>query len=232
MERNSLVRGGAFKCCGTGKSVVCTVDKRKSTFERVRTGTTTKYHYENRRPPFPLRYQTVDRVVITTRGVAFRTMDSVHGLKDPQTLVFQRPAIRRLILASYWVVILLAVPFWWRLTSIERRPLRVHSQLDRTPVFPVNVRLDAPTFQEKASFLANELNSLLADSTRRKGLEIHVGVAGTVLHLCSLCMTMHPVADGQRQEGSYTVAVGNATAVSHPRHLTVSHEDALHGRCT
>ena len=39
-----------------------------------------------------------------------------------------------------------------------------------------------------------------------------------------------PAADGQTEEGSYTVALGNITAVRHPRHLTVSHEDALYGR--
>ncbi|KIM70752.1 hypothetical protein SCLCIDRAFT_1206925 [Scleroderma citrinum Foug A] len=150
-------------------------------------------------------------------------MDGVasHGLKDPQTLSFQRPTIRRLILASYWLVILIAVPFWWRLTSIERRALpsnRVHSQLERTPVFPVNVQLDASSFQEKAPIIAKELNSLLTRtvqaSPRWKGLEIHVGLIDN--------------ADGQTEEGSYTVTLGNATAVRHPRHLTVSHEDALY----
>lgn len=29
-------------------------------------------------------------------------------------------ASRRYILISYWIVIILAVPFWWTVTSIER----------------------------------------------------------------------------------------------------------------
>lgn len=169
-------------------------------------------------------------------------MDGVasHGLKDPQTLSFQRPTIRRLILASYWLVILIAVPFWWRLTSIERRALpsnRVHPQLERTLVFPVNVQLDASSFQEKAPILAKELNSLLTQtvqaSTRWKSLEIHVGLindAGMVLRQACCDIPTQPAADGATEEGSYTVTLGNATAVRHPRHLTVNHEDALYGR--
>ncbi|KAL4072489.1 phosphatidylinositol-glycan biosynthesis class S protein-domain-containing protein [Scleroderma yunnanense] len=149
-----------------------------------------------------------------------RDASASHNLKDPQTLSFQRPVIRRLILASYWLVILLAVPFWWRLTSIERKALpsdRVHSQLERTPVFPVNVQIDASTFQEKALGLAEELNSLLTQSTqastRWKGLDIRVSIIEN--------------AEDQIDEGSYTVALGNTTAVRYPRHLIVSHDDAL-----
>ncbi|KAI6040889.1 phosphatidylinositol-glycan biosynthesis class S protein-domain-containing protein [Pisolithus marmoratus] len=147
-------------------------------------------------------------------------MDASHGFKDPRTLSFQRPIIRRLILGSYWVVILFAIPFWWRLTSIERIALpssRVHAQLEKRPVFPVNVRLDGSSFQGRAPVLASELNDLLAQSTRTSAgwsnLDIHVTV------------DRNAAVDNQTARGVYTVALGDTTVVRHPRHLVLSQHD-------
>lgn len=49
-------------------------------------------------------------------------------------LAFESTTARRSIMASYWVVILLALPLWWTTTSIERQSLpasRVFSQQGR-----------------------------------------------------------------------------------------------------
>ncbi|OAX39231.1 hypothetical protein K503DRAFT_792056 [Rhizopogon vinicolor AM-OR11-026] len=53
------------------------------------------------------------------------------GLKDPRKISFERNWVRRAVLASYWVVIVLAFPFWWHLTSIERLalPTTIHTLL-------------------------------------------------------------------------------------------------------
>jgi len=106
-----------------------------------------------------------------------------HGLKEPQRLPFESPKIRRLVLGSYWIIILLALPFWWRLTSIERIALpsvRVRTQLDRKLVFPLDVQLDAPSFQGSAPHLARELNEVLAQtlyaSPTWRNLNIRVGI--------------------------------------------------------
>ena len=62
---------------------------------------------------------------------------------DPSTLYFERPQVRRLIIASYWLVILLAVPLWWKTTSIDRLSLpasRVHAEQQRkVPPSPASV---------------------------------------------------------------------------------------------
>lgn len=116
-----------------------------------------------------------------------RLTKSSHKLKDPDILSFQRPAIRRVILASYWIVILLAIPFWWRLTSIERKTLpsnRVQSQLERRHVFPVNVQIDATSFRERAPILVSELTGLLTQaiqsSLRWRNLDVRVNTGQDV----------------------------------------------------
>lgn len=115
-------------------------------------------------------------------------MDSVpanpsHGLKEPQRLPFESAKIRRLVLGSYWTIIILALPFWWTLTSIERIALpsvRVRAQLDRKLVFPVHVRLDAPSFENTAPGFAEKLNELLSStvhaSSTWRNLDIRVDI--------------------------------------------------------
>ena len=54
---------------------------------------------------------------------------------DPSKLPFESTRTRRWIVASYWAVILLAVPLWWKITSIDRLSLpesRVRAIVDRT----------------------------------------------------------------------------------------------------
>ncbi|KIL00321.1 hypothetical protein PAXRUDRAFT_29893 [Paxillus rubicundulus Ve08.2h10] len=143
-----------------------------------------------------------------------------HGLKEPQKLCFETARTRRLVLGSYWTIIILAFPFWWNLTSIERIALpsyRVRAQLDRKPVFPVSVRLDASSFQGSAPTLGRALHEILAQtaqaSPRWRNLDIQVGVSEHA---------------GDQSEGPnvYSVVLGNHTAVRHPRQVVVSQEDA------
>lgn len=66
-------------------------------------------------------------------------------LHDPSKIVFQTNHIRRYILASYWVVIFLALPLWWYTTSIERLSLpssRVYAQSEKELRFPITVLLE------------------------------------------------------------------------------------------
>jgi phosphatidylinositol glycan class S len=88
------------------------------------------------------------------------------GFKDPQKLSFERDWIRRTVLASYWIVIILALPFWWHLTSIERLALptsQVRSQVQSNIVFPITVRFDASISQQNPS-LNSQVQTLLRDS--------------------------------------------------------------------
>lgn len=68
---------------------------------------------------------------------------------DPAILHTESKKTRRLIIASYWIVILLAVPLWWSTTSIERQSLptaNVLAQQERELVFPVRVHLDTSRY--------------------------------------------------------------------------------------
>jgi GPI-anchor transamidase subunit S len=49
--------------------------------------------------------------------------DDEHKPKDPSLLTFEGPYMRRCILASYLVLVILALPLWWSTTSIQRLSL-------------------------------------------------------------------------------------------------------------
>ncbi|KAF9225827.1 hypothetical protein BS17DRAFT_777751 [Gyrodon lividus] len=143
-----------------------------------------------------------------------------HGLKEPQKLSFETARTRRLVLGSYWTVIILALPFWWNLTSIERIALpshRVRAQLDRKPVFPVNVQLDASSFQGNAPTLARALHEILVQTTQSspkwRSLDVRVGVS-------------KHAEDQNEGLNTYSIVLGDHTAVRHPRQLVVSREYA------
>lgn len=42
---------------------------------------------------------------------------------DPSRLSFESAWTRRKILASYWIAVILAIPLWWKITSIDRLSL-------------------------------------------------------------------------------------------------------------
>ncbi|KAI0676322.1 phosphatidylinositol-glycan biosynthesis class S protein-domain-containing protein [Trametes maxima] len=63
---------------------------------------------------------------------------------NPSELCFENVRTRRLIIASYWTVVLLAIPLWWKTTSIERLSLptsRVYAERSRELSFPVEVNV-------------------------------------------------------------------------------------------
>ncbi|KAL1695748.1 phosphatidylinositol-glycan biosynthesis class S protein-domain-containing protein [Schizophyllum commune] len=63
-------------------------------------------------------------------------------LKDPSKIHYQANHVRRLIIASYWLVIVLALPLWWRTTSIERLGLpqgRIGSLGDKSLRFSIGL---------------------------------------------------------------------------------------------
>ncbi|KAJ7754509.1 phosphatidylinositol-glycan biosynthesis class S protein-domain-containing protein [Mycena metata] len=99
-------------------------------------------------------------------------------LRDPSKLFFQLDFNRRLIIASYWVVIIAAIPLWWHFTSIERLSLptsRVHSQAANQLRFPVQIQLE--NIQDAS--LPASLQQLMDDRIQRspqawKGLDVRV----------------------------------------------------------
>lgn len=165
-----------------------------------------------------------------------------HGLKEPQRLPFESPKIRRLVLGSYWTIIILALPFWWRLTSIERIALpsvRVRTQLDKKLVFPLDVQLDAPSFESSSPRLARELNEVLAQTLYasptwrnlniRVGIGKHAGARNREGEQSDIRSVTIVIGDQSSASNAYTVVLGDHTAVQRPRQLVVSPEDASGG---
>ncbi|KAJ4487670.1 phosphatidylinositol-glycan biosynthesis class S protein-domain-containing protein [Lentinula aciculospora] len=73
-------------------------------------------------------------------------MDAESRFRDPATLFFQSDHVRRYIIASYWVLIALALPLWWKTTSIERLPLptsEVYTQAQRKLEIPLEICVDS-----------------------------------------------------------------------------------------
>ncbi|KAJ3744970.1 phosphatidylinositol-glycan biosynthesis class S protein-domain-containing protein [Lentinula detonsa] len=73
-------------------------------------------------------------------------MDAESRFRDPSSLFFQFDTIRRYIIASYWVLITLALPLWWTTTSIERLPLptsEVYAQAQKKLEIPLAICVDS-----------------------------------------------------------------------------------------
>ncbi|KAJ8473648.1 hypothetical protein ONZ51_g7739 [Trametes cubensis] len=97
--------------------------------------------------------------------------------KDPAQLCFESVKTRRLIIASYWIVVLLAVPLWWKATSIERLSLptsRVYAQRGRELNFPVEVGVEAAD-----ASIAQQLQAAIQRDNSVAGgaidVQLHVG---------------------------------------------------------
>ncbi|KAL1726246.1 phosphatidylinositol-glycan biosynthesis class S protein-domain-containing protein [Schizophyllum commune] len=72
-------------------------------------------------------------------------------LKDPSKILYQANHVRRLIIASYWLVIVLALPLWWRTTSIERLGLpqgRIGSLGDKSLRFSIGLSVQSERVKE------------------------------------------------------------------------------------
>ncbi|EIM89154.1 uncharacterized protein STEHIDRAFT_53681 [Stereum hirsutum FP-91666 SS1] len=103
---------------------------------------------------------------------------------DPSKLYFEKPRLRRVILLSYWVVVLLATPLWWYTTSIERLSLpisHIHAQSDKQLVFPVHVQIDnftssltdVPSIESIQQALSRQ-----ASLDQSSNVDIHVATRG------------------------------------------------------
>lgn len=117
-------------------------------------------------------------------------------LKDPSTVFFQSSPTRRLVLASYWVLILLAVPLWWKTTSIER--LALPTARPALPLrFPVDVHLSGVS--------PHEIGELQQELRTWDGIDVEVHSG-----------------EGKDEFGSYTVAIDPTTSPSiHGRRLSL-----------
>ncbi|KAG7448779.1 uncharacterized protein BT62DRAFT_1057193 [Guyanagaster necrorhizus] len=100
-------------------------------------------------------------------------------LRDPASTFFQSDRVRRLIIASYWVVILLATPLWWHTTSIERLSLptaQVQYQAKTLLSFPIAIRLDPSLVQDDPSITGKLQQFFDTKGGQWSGLSIHVEV--------------------------------------------------------
>ncbi|KAI3613272.1 gpi transamidase component pig-s [Moniliophthora roreri] len=97
-------------------------------------------------------------------------MDVNNGLRDPSTIFYQHVNVRRAVIASYWIVLFLAMPLWWKTTSIERLSLptsEVNAQAGQELKIPVKIALD-DSFSKHEPHFRSELQTLLqrtADGT-------------------------------------------------------------------
>ena len=76
-------------------------------------------------------------------------MDRPHT--DPALLCFESIRTRRHIISSYWLVVFLALPLWWKTTSIDRLALptsRVHAESQQKVYFARSTFISYLTLRE------------------------------------------------------------------------------------
>jgi len=102
------------------------------------------------------------------------------SLKDPSKLCFESSRTRRLVLGSYWAVVLLALPLWWYTTSIERLSLpssRVLGLFERHLRFQLHLQLDTEGCGD-AAVVAKDWQGIFdqkaALEERWEGLDVYV----------------------------------------------------------
>ncbi|OBZ67582.1 GPI transamidase component PIG-S [Grifola frondosa] len=82
-------------------------------------------------------------------------------------LSFESVLTRRYVVASYWLVVLFALPLWWSTTSIDRLSLpasRVHAQQRRNVIFPVHIHVNSTAISDVAPFIQEVQQRLKADT--------------------------------------------------------------------
>lgn len=82
---------------------------------------------------------------------------------DDERIFFQTRKVRWSILVAYWTVILLALPLWWTMTSIQRLSLptsRVEELSRKDLRFPVDIVLDSSSGVDTKA-LSAKLQSLI-----------------------------------------------------------------------
>ncbi|KAJ3999220.1 phosphatidylinositol-glycan biosynthesis class S protein-domain-containing protein [Lentinula boryana] len=100
-------------------------------------------------------------------------MDAESRFRDPSSLFFQFDTVRRYIIASYWVLIILALPLWWTTTSIERLPLptsEVYAQAQKRLEIPLAICVDS-AFSSQITSLQRSIH----DAASYLDVQIHIG---------------------------------------------------------
>ncbi|KAF7316382.1 GPI transamidase component PIG-S [Mycena indigotica] len=123
------------------------------------------------------------------------------ALRDPSSLFYQKESNRRLIIAAYWVVLIAALPIWWKTTSIERLSLpssRVNSQAAKQLRLPIEIALEDVSL---VKHLQQEL-----DQRREQSPLVWNGLDVTV--------------QSKTENGSYTIVHDDNRVVASERRLT------------
>ncbi|KAA1472038.1 hypothetical protein DENSPDRAFT_896001 [Dentipellis sp. KUC8613] len=95
--------------------------------------------------------------------------------RNPSKLLFEQPKIRRIILASYWAIVILAIPLWWTTTSIERLSLpaaRVHAQEDKQLHFPLHVEFETADPGLDAGGIARDVEASFTFQAKEAGKQL------------------------------------------------------------
>ncbi len=112
---------------------------------------------------------------------------------NPSTLAFESVSTRRRIIASYWLIVILSIPLWWKTTSIDRLALpssRVRS-LEGKEVsrgrkayatkrntytlqlkFPVHVNVASEVAEYSEAVLKKEFTEWMHEHAEIQGLQI------------------------------------------------------------
>jgi len=144
-------------------------------------------------------------------------------------IFFQNDGLRRSIIASYWTVILFAVPLWWYATSIERLSLpsaRVEDQTNNRLELPITICL-----QTKDSHSVRVLEQAISgrmslDPDRWRGIAVDVKAASDcgMTFFVPKCITTHH--DEKANSDVYTVIPRHGTPSIHNRNLYHPMDDA------
>ncbi|KIM86728.1 hypothetical protein PILCRDRAFT_815979 [Piloderma croceum F 1598] len=141
------------------------------------------------------------------------------SLKDPSKICFESTQTRRLVLGSYWAVVLLALPLWWYTTSIERLSLpssRVLGLFERDLRFQLHLQLNTEGYKD-AAVVARDWQGILDQRTalggRWEGLDVYV----------------HPKKHGDFSDvfGTYTVNMGPYKSSAQDRQLSLTTANVL-----
>lgn len=136
--------------------------------------------YISGRMPWKIRldrkYET-PKLIVTP---AERQLTQPMPLREPSTIFFQFDNVRRTIIASYWIIIILALPLWWKTTSIERLSLpssRVRNQASKELRLPVQIQLPGSYLDA-----TKRLQDQLAQRLSRQGVDaVFTGGGGWLL---------------------------------------------------
>ncbi|EKM57603.1 uncharacterized protein PHACADRAFT_192749 [Phanerochaete carnosa HHB-10118-sp] len=95
---------------------------------------------------------------------------------DLSKITFESTQNRRRIIASYWLIVILALPLWWKTTSIDRLSLpdgRARALTEKHLSFPVHVKLEAGQ-EQHTRILGEELTRWTNHAAQTSGLIVKI----------------------------------------------------------